>query len=325
MNPTTTNKDFQKVSEDNFLMISNSFDSVRLWSDLKVNEINLLTAIMLEIAKQTGSVYEPIKEDRELSINLKELAIKSDVASFKRSNIATKTAINKIHRTLMLANLTYVEGAEEVSNSFFTEIRTNSESGVLTVYLNARMVNSYLKISKEEGFTLLNVFQFLELKSKYTKGMFYLLSQWSSKGFVNLSLEGWKEKLYVPKSTNNQDLFRKYIMPALEELEQKGLFKIINVNKISRAGSRAITSCHITFKKLVKEASQAAQTAPREAIQPIVQVEEPKEAQKASLTTVEASDSTPYAEDMFGVPITKVEYEALEGYMKEQCLILEGV
>lgn len=310
MNPTTTNKDFQKVSEDNFLMISNSFDTVRLWSDLKVNEINLLTAIMLEIAKQTGSVYEPIKEDRELSINLKELAIKSDVASFKRSNIATKTAINKIHRTLMLANLTYVEGAEEVSNSFFTEIRTNSESGVLTVYLNARMVNSYLKISKEEGFTLLNVFQFLELKSKYTKGMFYLLSQWSSKGFVNLSLEGWKEKLYVPKSTNNQDLFRKYIMPALEELEQKGLFKIINVNKISRAGSRAITSCHITFKKLVKEASQAAQSAPREAIQPTIQEEEPL--------------TTPYAEDVFGNLLTKAEYQALDNDMKELCELLEG-
>ncbi len=316
MNPTTTNKDFQKVSEDNFLMISNSFETVRLWSDLKVNEINLLTAIMLEIAKQTGSVYEPIKEDRELSINLKELAIKSDVASFKRSNIATKTAINKIHRTLMLANLTYVEGAEEVSNSFFTEIRTNSEIGVLTVYLNARMVNSYLKISKEEGFTLLNVFQFLELKSKYAKGMFYLLSQWSSKGFVNLSLEGWKEKLYVPKSTNNQDLFRKYILPALEELEQKGLFKIINVNKISRAGSRAITSCHITFKKL---ASQAALSAPREAIQPIVQVEEPKEPQKASDST------TTYALDAFETPITKAEYEALDNDMKEQCELLEGV
>lgn len=318
MNPTITNKDFPKVSEDNFLMISNSFDTVRLWSDLKVNEINLLTAIMLEIAKQTGSVYEPIKEDRELSINLKELAIKSDVASFKRSNIATKTAINKIHRTLMLANLTYVEGAEEVSNSFFTEIRTNSEIGVLTVYLNARMVNSYLKISKEEGFTLLNVFQFLELKSKYAKGMFYLLSQWSSKGFVNLSLEGWKEKLYVPKSTNNQDLFRKYILPALEELEQKGLFKIINVNKISRAGSRAITSCHITFKKL---ASHGSQTAPREAIKPIIQVEEPKEPHKAPLTTVEASA---YALDAFGTPISKAKYEALSKDLKQQCLILEG-
>lgn len=321
MNPTTTNKDFQKVSEDNFLMISNSFNTIRLWSDLKVNEINLLTAIMLEIAKQTGSVYEPIKEDRELSINLKELAIKSDVASFKRSNTATKTAINKIHRTLMLANLTYVEGSEEVSNSFFTEIRTNRESGMLTVYLNARMVNSYLKISKEEGFTLLNVFQFLELKSKYTKGMFYLLSQWSSKGFVNLSLEGWKEKLYVPKSTNNQDLFRKYILPALEELEQKGLFEIINVNKISRAGSRAITSCHITFKKLAKEASHVTQSASREAIKPIIQVEEPKEPQKAPLTTVEASA---YALDAFGTPITKSEYEALSKDLKQQCLILEG-
>ena len=307
---STTNNTFQEITKDNFLMISNSFDTIRLWSDLKVNEVNLLTAIMLEIAKQTGSVYEPINEDKELSVNLKDLAIKSGVPSFKRSNAATKSAINKIHRTLMLANLTYSDGAEEVSNSFFTEIRTNSESGLLTVYLNARMVNSYLKISKEEGFTLLNVFQFLELKSKYVKGMFYLLSQWNSKGFVNLSLDGWKEKLYVPKSTNNQDLFRKYIMPALEELEQKGLFEILNVNKISKAGSRAITSCHITFKKLAKE-------APREAIQPTIQVEEPKELQKAS-------DSTPYALDIFGMPITKAEYEELESYLKEQCELLEG-
>lgn len=313
---STTDNAFQEITEDNFLMISNSFDTVRLWSDLKANEINLLTAIMLEIAKQTGSVYEPIKEDKELSINLKELAIKSGVPSFKRSNAATKSAINKIHRTLMLANLTYTEGAEEVSNSFFTEIRTNSESGMLTAYLSSRMVNSYLKISKEEGFTLLNVFQFLELKSKYAKGMFYLLSQWSSKGFVNLSLEGWKEKLYVPKSTNNQDLFRKYIMPALEELQQKGLFEIINVNKISKAGSRAITSCHITFKKLAKEALQAAQTAPREAIQPIVQVEEPKEPCKVS-------DSTAYAWDMFGVEtLTKAEFDELDKDLQKQCEVI---
>lgn len=315
---STTNNTFQEITEDNFLMISNSFNTIRLWSDLKVNEVNLLTAIMLEIAKQTGSVYEPIKEDKELSVNLKDLAIKSGVPSFKRSNAATKSAINKIHRTLMLANLTYSEGAEEVSNSFFTEIRTNSESGLLTVYLNARMVNSYLKISKEDGFTLLNVFQFLELKSKYAKGMFYLLSQWGSKGFVNLSLEGWKEKLYVPKSTNNQDLFRKYIMPALEELQQKGLFEIINVNKISKAGSRAITSCHITFKKLAKEASHAAQSAPKEAIQPTIQAEQPKEPQKAP-------ESIPYAWDPFGVDmLTKAEYDGLESYLKEQCLLLEG-
>lgn len=312
---STTNNTFQEITEDNFLMISNSFDTVRLWSELKVNEINLLTAIMLEIAKQTGSVYQPIKEDKELSINLKELAIKSGVTSFKRSSTATKTAISKIHRTLMLANLTYSEGAEEVSNSFFTEIRTNSESGILTVYLNARMVNSYLKISKEDGFTLLNVFQFLELKSKYAKGMFYLLSQWGSKGFVNLSLEGWKEKLYVPKSTNNQDLFRKYIQPALNELEQKGLFEIINVNKISKAGSRAITSCHITFKKLAKEASHGSQKAVEVVKQPAIQVEEPKEPQKAS-------DSTPYALDMFGMLITKAEYEELESYLKEQCEVI---
>lgn len=316
---STTDNAFQEITEDNFLMISNSFDTVRLWSDLKANEINLLTAIMLEITKQTGSVYEPIKEDRELSINLKELVIKSGVTSFKKSNSTTTAAINKIHRTLMLANLTYSDGAEEVSNSFFTEIRTNSESGLLTVYLNARMVNSYLKISKEEGFTLLNVFQFLELKSKYTKGMFYLLSQWHSKGFVNLSLEGWKEKLYVPKSTNNQDLFRKYIQPALNELEQRGLFEIININKISKAGSRAITSCHITFKKLAKEASHGSQKAVEVVKQPAIQVEEPKELSE------EAPDSTPYAWDMFGVgTLTKAEFNELDKDLQKQCEPLEG-
>ena len=56
-------------------------------------------------------------------------------------------------------------------------------------------------------------------------------------------------------------------MPALEELEQKGSFKIINVNKISRAGSRAYNVLSYNLQKLAKEASHVTQTAPREAIQ----------------------------------------------------------
>lgn len=312
-NMLTTNNDFQEVHEGNFLMIANSFKTVRLWNDLKSNEINLLTVVMLEIAKQTGSVYEPIKEDIELSVNLKDLAIKSGVPSFKRSNAATKSAINKIHRTLMLANLTYTEGCEEVSNSFFTEIRTNNESGLLTVFLNSRMVNSYLKINKEDGFTLLNVFQFLQLRSKYSKGMFYLLSQWSGKGFVNLSLEDWKKQLFIPSKVTTQDLFRKYIVPALEDLEQKGLFEATKINKISRQGARGITSCQISFKKLKPTASkEPPQTIVQEPT-PIDQVVEPTEPQKAS-------DSNVYfINKRTGELIPEAEYQSLDSNSKQLC------
>lgn len=111
----------------------------------------------------------------------------------------------------------------------------------------------------------------------------------------------------------------------MEELEASGLFTNMKMSKISKKGSKAITSIQITFKKVgakqlihdMLEEKAATQSAPRESIQPTIQVEEPKELQKAS-------DSTPYALDMFGMPITKAEYEELESYLKEQCELLEG-
>ncbi|MEQ7206962.1 hypothetical protein ABQD96_15835, partial [Enterococcus gallinarum] len=114
----------------------------------------------------------------------------------------------------------------------------------------------------------------------------------------------------------------RYMSPAIEELEASGLFTNLKLTKNSKRGAKGITSCQITYKKvgakqLVHDMLEE-KTAPKEAIQPTIQVDEPKSSQNAS-------DSTPYAEDMFGDLITKAEYEALEGYMKEQCLILEGV
>lgn len=142
-------------------------------------------------------------------------------------------------------------------------------------------------------------------------------------------MEDWKKALFVPKNTVNSRFFERYMSPAIEELEASGLFTDLKLTKNSKRGAKGITSCQITYKKVgakqlihdmleEKAASHDSQSSPKEAIQPIVQVEEPKEAQKAS-------DSTPYALDAFETPISKVEYEALEGYMQQQCLILEGV
>lgn len=309
---------FTPVNQEEFLMISNAFDTVRLWSDFSNAEVNLLTVTMLEIAKRTGSVYEPISHDMELSLNLKELAFKSGISKFEHSNSTTVAALEKIHRTLATANVTFYEDATIKSRSFFTGIDTNRETGDLTVYLNARMVNDYLKLEKCEGFTLLDVYRFLELKNKYTKGMFYVLSHWASKGFVNLSIDDWKRSLYVPKSCTNAELFSKYIMPALEELQEKGWFSISKVDKVKRKGSKAFTSCKIVYQKSKPIAvANAAEEAIQEPTPVVVQPTAPETAQKAP-------DSTPYALDMFGMPITKAEYDELESYLQEQCELLEG-
>ena len=223
-----------------------------------------------------------------------------------------------------------MNGSKLITAPLFTKLSTDVDSGVLEVLINKELVNEYLKVDTAEGgkgeFTVINLLKFIGLKKKASKALYCLLSQYQGFGLVKLTVEDWKKALFVPKNTVNSRFFERYLNPAIEELEASGLFTNLKLTKNSKRGAKGITSCQITYKKVgakqlvhdMLEEKTVTQTAPREAIQPTIQVEEPKSSQNASDST------TTYALDAFETPITKAEYEALEGYMKEQCLILEG-
>ncbi|MEQ7094215.1 replication initiation protein, partial [Enterococcus gallinarum] len=242
--------------------------------------------------------------------------------------------LQRVQSCLVSCSGSFLNGSKLITAPLFTKLSTDVDSGVLEVLINKELVNEYLKVDTAEGgkgeFTVINLLKFIGLKKKASKALYCLLSQYQGFGLVKLTVEDWKKALFVPKNTVNSRFFERYMSPAIEELKASGLFTNLKLTKNSKRGAKGITSCQINYKKVgakqlvhdMLEEKTATQSAPREAIQPTIPVEEPKEPQKAPLTTVEASA---YALDAFGTPITKSEYEALSKDLKQLCLILEGV
>ena len=329
-----------KWKEDEFLFYSNVLNNNYAMKNLTAAEMNILFALLAKISRNTGKVTEPLENDLTMELNLEEIGGKASVSRLQgRANETLRTIWN-VQNSLVTASGSFLNGSKVISAPLFTKLATDTDNGIMEVVLNKEVVNEYLKVDTAEGgkgeFTIINLLKFTNLKKKASKALYCLLSQYQGFGLVKMTVENLKKALFVPEKTINSRFFERYLDVAMEELEASGLFTNMKMSKISKKGSKAITSIQITFKKVgakqlihdmleEKAALQAAQKAVEVVKQPTVQVEEPKEPQKAPLTTLEASDSTPYyALDMFGMPITEAEYVELESYLQEQCELLEG-
>lgn len=319
--------------ENEFLFYSNALNDNYLMKNLKPAEMNLFMSLLTKISRNAGSITEPLTADFSMELDLQEIGGKSSCERLTNRSRETLETLQRVQSCLVACSGSFLNGSKLITAPLFTKLSTDVDSGVLEVLINKELVNEYLKVDTAEGgkgeFTVINLLKFIGLKKKASKALYCLLSQYQGFGLVKLTVEDWKKALFVPKNTVNSRFFERYLNPAIEELEASGLFTNLKLTKNSKRGAKGITSCQIAYKKVgakqlvhdMLEEKAATQTAPREAIQPIVQVEEPKEPQKAPLTTVEASA---YALDAFGTPISKAKYEALSKDLKQQCLILEG-
>lgn len=319
--------------ENEFLFYSNALNDNYLMKNLKPAEMNLFMSLLTKISRNAGSITEPLTTDFSMELDLQEIGGKSSCERLTNRSRETLETLQRVQSCLVSCSGSFLNGSKLITAPLFTKLSTDVDSGVLEVLINKELVNEYLKVDTAEGgkgeFTVINLLKFIGLKKKASKALYCLLSQYQGFGLVKLTVEDWKKALFVPKNTVNSRFFERYMSPAIEELKASGLFTNLKLTKNSKRGAKGITSCQINYKKVgakqlvhdMLEEKTATQTAPREAIKPIIQLEEPKEPQKAPLTTVEASA---YALDAFGTPITKSEYEALSKDLKQLCLILEG-
>lgn len=319
--------------ENEFLFYSNALNDNYLMKNLKPAEMNLFMSLLTKISRNAGSITEPLTTDFSMELDLQEIGGKSSCERLTNRSRETLETLQRVQSCLVACSGSFLNGSKLITAPLFTKLSTDVDSGVLEVLINKELVNEYLKVDTAEGgkgeFTVINLLKFIGLKKKASKALYCLLSQYQGFGLVKLTVEDWKKALFVPKNTVNSRFFERYLNPAIEELEASGLFTNLKLTKNSKRGAKGITSCQIAYKKVgakqlvhdMLEEKAATQTAPREAIKPIIQVEEPKEPQNAPLTTVEASA---YALDAFGTPISKAKYEALSKDLKQQCLILEG-
>lgn len=303
--------------ENEFLFYSNALNDNYLMKNLKPAEMNLFMSLLTKISRNAGSITEPLTADFSMELDLQEIGGKSSCERLTNRSRETLETLQRVQSCLVACSGSFLNGSKLITAPLFTKLSTDVDSGVLEVLINKELVNEYLKVDTAEGgkgeFTVINLLKFIGLKKKASKALYCLLSQYQGFGLVKLKVEDWKKALFVPKNTVNSRFFERYLNPAIEELEASGLFTNLKLTKNSKRGAKGITSCQITYKKV----------GSKQLVHDML--EEKTATQTAPLTTVEASDSTPYAKDVFGNLLTKAEYEALDNDMKELCKLLEGV
>lgn len=136
------------------------------------------------------------------------------------------------------------------------------------VRINPDCRKIFVDFSKQ--FTKFELQEFISLKSKYSKNLYRLLKQWRLNGRTETyTVEKLKALLdYTASQTmDNKYFMRNTVVPAVEELTQRGCFSDLKAEVVrdqNRRG-RPVTGYYFTFTKEVpqKKEPQQKTTAPR--------------------------------------------------------------
>ena len=122
----------------------------------------------------------------------------------------------------------YTDSTYEKGNLFSHYIITNKKEAeiVLTKAMTNKIIPSLLPKAKE--YTILNLNEYVNLTSKYSKELYRLLRQFRYSGMKLISKKDLFEMLNPPKSHNEYDFVRKILLPAIEE--NKAYFENLAVN-----------------------------------------------------------------------------------------------
>lgn len=116
---------------------------------------------------------------------------------------------------------------EIVTFNLFSTFRILKTKDIVKIRVNPDFKDFLIEFSK--GFTVYELEEFVNLESIYSKALFRYLKQWRTQGKTPVySPDEIKLMLdtpdYVPKY-----LFEKVLKPAVQEIQQKGYFKNLNI------------------------------------------------------------------------------------------------
>ncbi|MGL4946246.1 MAG: replication initiation protein [Cetobacterium sp.] len=231
------------------LHCSNTFNAFSLGS-LKAKQIDFIFGIgyKMYIGKNLTAEIEE-KEFKEL-VNYEKY---SSIKRFHADVIAFLKAINAI-------SFVHETKTEVSVRSLFEDLEFNKETRVLKVIARPIFLEFFNNVMQQE-YTIIDLKDLTSLNSVYSKLMYKLLKQWSTRGWVQFNLEEMYNLLGVPKSTQSTGNFtNKVLKPIKQELPK--YFNDLQIEPI-RTG-RKISSYKFTWKKSKSKILEA------EVVEPIV-------------------------------------------------------
>ena len=124
---------------------------------------------------------------------------------------------------------------------FFTRYSIDMDNQTISIATNTEF--EYLINKLTGNFTKLELEEFTELKSSYSKTAYRLLKQYRKTGYVVYEIDKFLELFCVPSSYKQYHINQRVLQPIKDELSV--YFKNFKINKISKGKGRKIT--HIEF------------------------------------------------------------------------------
>lgn len=124
---------------------------------------------------------------------------------------------------------------------FFTRYSIDMDSQTISIATNTEFEHLINKLTG--NFTKLELEEFTELKSSYSKTAYRLLKQYRKTGYVVFEVDKFLELFCVPETYQMSDISKRVLKPIKDELVS--FFKNLSINKISKRKGRKIT--HIEF------------------------------------------------------------------------------
>lgn len=196
-------------------------------------ELNVFFSIVYKIQNQGSNILEiPFVELRNLSngdIHLPRFLNSVKNVSDKISNL----------------NFRYENDEEIVKFYFFNKFRIRKKEKALILSINEDFQFLVNNLLKKGNFTILELENFVKLKSVYSKTLFRILKQWDSIHYKKFELQELRELLDVPVSYSTARFNQRILTPMENELKQ--FFPHLTIEK--KKTGKVITEIEISWGK----------------------------------------------------------------------------
>lgn len=203
------------------------------FSNFIEKELNVFFSIVYKIQNQGSNILEiPFTELRNLS--------NGDVHLPRFLN-SVKNVSDKISNL----NFRYENDEEIVKFYFFNKFRIRKKEKVLILSINEDFQFLVNNLLKKGNFTILELENFVKLKSVYSKTLFRILKQWDSIHYKKFELQELRELLDVPASYSTARFNQRILTPMENELKQ--FFPHLTIEK--KKTGKVITEIEISWGK----------------------------------------------------------------------------
>ena len=146
-------------------------------------------------------------------------------------------AISSLNKKLINISGHIDNEEEEVFFTLFNELKTLKNEGLLKVSVNPKY--SFVLNELTANFTVFELKEFVNLKSKYSKNLFRLLKQFDNidSCWRTFNVDDLREKLGCPKNYANKRFVAEILNPCVDELKHIFLNLTMDVVKARRKGS----------------------------------------------------------------------------------------